>query len=50
MAPAMTLAQLTAALARREISARQSMQACLDRIQAVDGEIRTFLKIGRAHV
>lgn len=39
----LTLAQLTARLARREASAREVTQACLDQIQRVDGTIRAFI-------
>ncbi len=38
-----TISELTAKLARREISSRQITQACLDRIAAVDGKIHAFL-------
>src|ERR1051326_9333921 len=38
-----TIAELTSRLARREISARQITQACLDQISCVDGQIRAFL-------
>jgi aspartyl-tRNA(Asn)/glutamyl-tRNA(Gln) amidotransferase subunit A len=39
----LTTWQLAAKLARREVSARQAMQACLDQIQRVDGRLRAFL-------
>jgi aspartyl-tRNA(Asn)/glutamyl-tRNA(Gln) amidotransferase subunit A len=39
----LTISELTAKLARREVSARAAMQACLDRIQRVDGQVRAFL-------
>ena len=35
----LTISELAAKLARREVSARAATQACLDRIQRVDGEI-----------
>ncbi len=39
----LTIAELTARLARREVSAREATQACLDQIQRVDGQIKAFL-------
>ncbi|MFM1769725.1 MAG: Glutamyl-tRNA(Gln) amidotransferase subunit [Verrucomicrobiota bacterium] len=48
MPPLPTVAQLTTALARRECSAREALQACLDRIGAVDGDIRAFLSLDAA--
>src|SRR2546427_3035674 len=39
----LTISGLTARLARRECSAREAMQACLDQIQRVDGKIKAFL-------
>jgi aspartyl-tRNA(Asn)/glutamyl-tRNA(Gln) amidotransferase subunit A len=39
----LTISELTAKLSRREISAREVTQACLDQIQRVDGEIHAFL-------
>ena len=33
----LTISELTAKLARREVSAREAMQACLDQIARVDG-------------
>ncbi len=39
----LTISELTTRLARRETSAREVTQACLDRIQQVDGEIKAFL-------
>jgi len=39
----LTIAELTARLARREISARELTQACLDRIDRVDGTIHAFI-------
>lgn len=39
----LTLSELTARLAKRETSARDVMQACLDQIQRVDGNIHAFL-------
>jgi aspartyl-tRNA(Asn)/glutamyl-tRNA(Gln) amidotransferase subunit A len=39
----LTLSELTARLAKRQVSARQTMQACLDRVKQVDGQIHAFL-------
>lgn len=39
----LTLSELTARLARREVTAREATQACLDRIAQVDGSIHAFL-------
>src|SRR6267142_2492812 len=39
----LTISQLTGKLAARETSARAALQACLDRIGTVDGDIRAFL-------
>src|SRR5690349_6151625 len=39
----LTITALTAKLAEREVSSREATQACLDRVQAVDGRIRAFL-------
>ncbi len=39
----LTISELAAKLARREVSAREAMQSCLDRIQRVDGRIHAFL-------
>jgi aspartyl-tRNA(Asn)/glutamyl-tRNA(Gln) amidotransferase subunit A len=39
----LTLSELTTRLARREVSAREAMQACLDQIARVDGRLRAFL-------
>ena len=44
----LTIWQLAAKLARREVSARQAMQACLDQIQRVDGRLRAFLSCDAA--
>jgi aspartyl-tRNA(Asn)/glutamyl-tRNA(Gln) amidotransferase subunit A len=38
-----TISELSAKLSRREVSAREVMQACLDRIQRVDGQIHAFI-------
>jgi aspartyl-tRNA(Asn)/glutamyl-tRNA(Gln) amidotransferase subunit A len=39
----LTIAELTAKLAAREVSAREATQSCLDRIQRVDRQLRAFL-------
>ncbi len=39
----LTLSALTARLNRRQVSARDAMQACLEHIQRVDGQIHAFL-------
>ena len=39
----LTISELTARLAKREVSAREAMQACLDQIARVDGTIHAFL-------
>jgi Asp-tRNA(Asn)/Glu-tRNA(Gln) amidotransferase A subunit family amidase len=47
MIPAMlnqlTISELTARLRRREASAREATQACLDQIARVDGQIHAFI-------
>jgi aspartyl-tRNA(Asn)/glutamyl-tRNA(Gln) amidotransferase subunit A len=44
----LTIAELSSKLARREISARETMQACLDHINRVDGKLRAFLSYNAA--
>ncbi|HXT42066.1 MAG TPA: Asp-tRNA(Asn)/Glu-tRNA(Gln) amidotransferase subunit GatA [Candidatus Angelobacter sp.] len=44
----LTISELTGKLARRECSAREAMQACLDRIARVDGRIKAFLSYDAA--
>ena len=39
----LTISELVSSLARREVSARQAMQACLDQIQRLDGQLKAFL-------
>src|SRR5437867_798632 len=39
----LTISQLAEKLARRECSAREAMQSCLDQIARVDGQIHAFL-------
>jgi aspartyl-tRNA(Asn)/glutamyl-tRNA(Gln) amidotransferase subunit A len=41
----LTIAGLTQKLARREVSSREVTQACLDRIQRVDGQLNAFLSV-----
>ncbi|MGA2747531.1 MAG: Asp-tRNA(Asn)/Glu-tRNA(Gln) amidotransferase subunit GatA [Verrucomicrobiota bacterium] len=43
-----TIWQLAALLDRREVTARQIMQACLDQIQHVDGRIHAFISYDAA--
>jgi aspartyl-tRNA(Asn)/glutamyl-tRNA(Gln) amidotransferase subunit A len=38
-----TISELSGKIAKRETSAREAVQACLDRIQKVDGRIHAFL-------
>jgi aspartyl-tRNA(Asn)/glutamyl-tRNA(Gln) amidotransferase subunit A len=44
----LTIAELTARLARREVSAREATQACLDQIQRVDGQLHAFISCDSA--
>jgi aspartyl-tRNA(Asn)/glutamyl-tRNA(Gln) amidotransferase subunit A len=39
----LTISELASTLARREASARQAVEACLNRIRSVDGDIRAFI-------
>ena len=39
----LTISELTAKLAKREVSAREVMQSCLDQIGRVDGKIHAFI-------
>src|ERR1022692_474294 len=39
----LTISELTTRLARREVSAREAMQSCLNQIQRVDGQIHAFI-------
>jgi aspartyl-tRNA(Asn)/glutamyl-tRNA(Gln) amidotransferase subunit A len=48
MLHALTISELSARLARREISAREVMQSCLDQIARVDGRIHAFLSVDEA--
>ena len=44
----LTIFELTARLAKRDVSAREAMQACLDRIQRVDNQIKAFISYDAA--
>ncbi len=44
----LTISELTAKLAKRETSAREATQACLDQIKRVDGQIHAFLSYDTA--
>ncbi len=39
----LTISELAPKLAKREVSAREAMQACLEQIQRIDGRIHAFL-------
>jgi aspartyl-tRNA(Asn)/glutamyl-tRNA(Gln) amidotransferase subunit A len=39
----LTISELTAKIARREVSAREVTQACIDRVARVDGDIHAFI-------
>ncbi|MGC3959798.1 MAG: Asp-tRNA(Asn)/Glu-tRNA(Gln) amidotransferase subunit GatA [Verrucomicrobiota bacterium] len=39
----LTISELTARIAQREVSAREATQACLDRVAKVDGQIHAFI-------
>jgi len=44
----LTLSELTAKLANREVSAREAVQACLDQINRVEGKIHAFISYDAA--
>ncbi|PYI88805.1 MAG: Asp-tRNA(Asn)/Glu-tRNA(Gln) amidotransferase GatCAB subunit A, partial [Verrucomicrobia bacterium] len=44
----LTISELVAKITRREVSSREATQACLDRIQRVDSEIRAFISYDAA--
>jgi aspartyl-tRNA(Asn)/glutamyl-tRNA(Gln) amidotransferase subunit A len=44
----LSIFELVARLAKREVSARAATQACLDQIQRVDGQIRAFISYDAA--
>lgn len=39
----LTISELTARIAKREVSAREATQACLDRVAKVEGQIHAFI-------
>ena len=39
----LTISELTSRLAKKDCSAREAMQACLDRVKQVDGKVKAFL-------
>ena len=41
----LTISQLRQKLAKREISARELTQACIDKVRKVDGEIHAFQRL-----
>jgi aspartyl-tRNA(Asn)/glutamyl-tRNA(Gln) amidotransferase subunit A len=41
----LTISELTTKLARREVSAREAAQSCLDQIKRVDGRIHAFMSV-----
>jgi len=41
----LTIAQLTGKLSRREVSAREAVQSCLDHIARVDSQVHAFLSL-----
>ena len=43
----LTIGELTKKLASKEVSSREAMQACLDRIDEVDGKINAFISLDR---
>jgi aspartyl-tRNA(Asn)/glutamyl-tRNA(Gln) amidotransferase subunit A len=44
----LTISEIQETLARREVSAREVTQACLDRVQNVDGRVHAFLSVNAA--
>src|SRR5436309_2864771 len=44
----LTISDLTAKLAKREISARETVQACLDQINRIDKQIHAFISYDAA--
>ncbi|HEY4414140.1 MAG TPA: Asp-tRNA(Asn)/Glu-tRNA(Gln) amidotransferase subunit GatA [Verrucomicrobiae bacterium] len=44
----LTISELTAKLARREVSAREVTQSCLDQIARIDGKIHAFISYNAA--
>jgi aspartyl-tRNA(Asn)/glutamyl-tRNA(Gln) amidotransferase subunit A len=39
----LTISQFATKLAKREVTSRETMQACLDQIRRVDGQIKAFI-------
>jgi aspartyl-tRNA(Asn)/glutamyl-tRNA(Gln) amidotransferase subunit A len=44
----LTISELTAKLVHREVSSREAVQACLDRIQRVDDKLKAFISYDEA--
>ncbi len=44
----LTISALSEKLSRREVSAREVTQACLDRVSSVDGQVKAFLSVDAA--
>ena len=44
----LTISELAAKLAQREVSAREAMQACLDQIARMDGKLHAFISYDAA--
>ena len=44
----LTISELTTRLGRREVSAREALQACLSQVDRVDPQVKAFLSIDRA--
>ncbi len=44
----LTISELTSRLAKKDCSAREAMQACLDRVMQVDGKVKAFLSYDAA--
>ena len=44
----LTISELTSRIAKREVSAREATQACLDRVAKVDGQIHAFISLTKA--
>jgi len=45
MLNALTISDLRTKLAKREVSAREAMEACLEQVRRVDPEIHAFLSV-----
>jgi len=43
----LTISELTARLSRREVSAREALQSCLDQLDRVDPQVKAFLSVDR---